>query len=314
MLSITHDTVADAQTGLQERMNFFAAQYCAKPGLTGARFETRFHRLTRYRLFVPTPRGRAHYPLIVMLHGCNQSPEDFATATRMNDIAEEFGLLVAYPEQSAFYNPTATWRWFDANHQTRGEGEPAVIAGIVADIQDKFAVATDQIFVAGFSSGAALAVTMGATYPDVFAAVGAHSGLAHGAATCFVSALAAMRSGGRGDVGTQKNAAGRGVRTIVFHGDQDGTVNSINSRQIIQQRHGSRIADETSTYFPIGTTDSDVAYTTHVLENAGKRSSYESWDLHKVAHTWSGGSPMGSYTAPRGPDASREMVRFFLAT
>jgi poly(hydroxyalkanoate) depolymerase family esterase len=239
----------------------------------------------------------------VMLHGCKQSPDDFATGTRMNELAEEQTFLVAYPAQSTSANSSRCWNWFKARDQERGQGEPSLVAGITRQIMSDFRVKPARVSIAGLSAGGAAAAIMGAAYPDLFEAVGVHSGLACGAATDMPSAFAAMRAGARSDL-PRRSA----VRTIVFHGDRDLTVNSINGDQVIAQSNSMA-----NLQFSVcqGQSAGGARYSRTVHTNASGDEVLEQWVVHGLGHAWSGGSPAGSYTDARGPDASREMVRFF---
>jgi poly(hydroxyalkanoate) depolymerase family esterase len=278
----------------------------------GARFET--HDFTneagsrRYKLYVPSCYRGEPLPLVVMLHGCTQSPDDFAAGTRMNECAEGQGLLVAYPAQSRSANPSKCWNWFEGSEQRRGHGEPSLIAGLTHRIMRDFEVATRRVYVAGLSAGGAAAAIMGATYPDLYAAVGVHSGLACGAARDIASAFAAMRNGG--DPAAPSARANRTlVPTIVFHGDEDKTVNPVNGDQVIAQ---AKLGMDLKTTVVRGRAAGDMSFLRTIQTDDTGRSMLEQWVLQGAGHTWSGGSPAGSYTDPRGPDASREMIRFFL--
>ena len=263
-----------------------------------------------YKLYVPSGyRGQA-VPLIVMLHGCKQSPDDFAAGTRMNLVAEEHTCLVAYPAQAASANPSRCWNWFSPGHQQRGQGEPSLIAGITRQIMRDYSVNPERVYVAGLSAGAAAAAIMGMTYPDLYAAIGVHSGLACGAAGDLPSAFAAMRQG--------EAVAGRGsgeyrrmVPTIVFHGDQDSTVHPRNGDQVIEQSRTTPMTDLRTTV-QHGRVPGGHAYRRTLHADARGQVILEQWVIHGAGHAWSGGSPAGSYTDPQGPNAAREMLRFFL--
>jgi poly(hydroxyalkanoate) depolymerase family esterase len=264
-----------------------------------------------YKLYIPSGyRGQA-VPLVVMLHGCTQSPDDFAAGTRMNAIAEEQTCLVVYPAQAGHANPAKCWNWFRPNDQRRGEGEPSLIAGITSQVMRDHVVDPRRVYVGGLSAGAAAAAVMGAAYPDLYAAIGVHSGLACGAASDVPSAFAAMRQGEFPTPGDISAAAASGpmVPTIVFHGDRDTTVHPRNGDHVIAQSKGATSAQ---TQVQRGQVAGGHAYTRTVHIDASGRSILEHWEIHGAGHAWSGGSPAGSYTDPRGPDAAREMLRFFL--
>jgi poly(hydroxyalkanoate) depolymerase family esterase len=277
----------------------------AVPVPAGASFEERSFSnaagVRSYKLYVPSTRCGEPLPLVVMLHGCTQDPDDFALGTRMNELAEEQGLLVAYPAQPQTANMSKCWNWFNAGEQNRDSGEPSLIAGITREIIQKHAVRSDCVYVAGLSAGGAAASIMGATHSDLYAAVGVHSGLACGAAQDIPSAFAAMKQGSRGREGATA------VPTIVFHGDRDKTVHPDNGDHVIAQSKARERFEVLTNQGEIG----GISYTRTVHANAEGRPMLEQWLLHGAGHAWSGGSAAGSYTDPRGPDASREMMRFF---
>jgi poly(hydroxyalkanoate) depolymerase family esterase len=259
-----------------------------------------------YRLYVPAATLEGPRPLIVMLHGCTQDPEDFALGTRMNAYAEVGNFLVAYPEQDGTANASRCWNWFEPAHQGRGAGEPAILAAIVADIAARLPVDRSQVFVAGLSAGGAMAAVLGASYPDVFAAIGVHSGLAAGSASDIMSALSVMRSG-KSTARLDRDVRRGSPRAIVFHGAKDRTVHPAN---------GARVAGldgSTRSYAKVdsGTVDGR-SYTRTVLRDSIGIPTVEHWQVDGLEHAWSGGDPEGSYADPCGPDASREMIRFFL--
>jgi poly(hydroxyalkanoate) depolymerase family esterase len=310
----------------------------ARPGperpIGGAQAPGRFeshefsnHAGTRqYKVYVPARLPDVPLPVVVMLHGCTQSADDFAAGTQMNRLADEHGVLVVYPEQAAQANPSRCWNWFKAQDQVRDGGEPSLIAGIAREVAARHGADPRRIFVAGLSAGAAMAVVLGETYPELFAGVGAHSGLAYGSAHDIPSALAAMKGGRSGlpglaglAVATEAPArqAARPVPTIVFHGDRDHTVQQTNGAEIARQAvaaHASTAGEP-----PRGTpTERGVApggrsYTRTVHAGAQGHAHIECWTVHGAGHAWSGGHASGSYTDAAGPDASAEMLRFFLS-
>lgn len=261
-----------------------------------------------YKIYIPSsPRG-ATMPLLVMLHGCTQSPDDFAAGTRMNALAEEQGCLVVYPGQPKSANPQKCWNWFSPGDQQRDQGEPALIAGITRQVMREHAVDPRRVYVAGLSAGGAAAAIMAQAYPELYAAAGVHSGLACGAARDVPSAFAAMRQGAAAV--DQVTATGRRVvPTIVFHADQDKTVHPRNGDQVIAQF--ATVAG-LRTEMQRGQVPGGHAYSRTIHADAGGQPVLEHWLVHGGGHAWSGGSPAGTYTDPRGPDASREMLRFFL--
>jgi poly(hydroxyalkanoate) depolymerase family esterase len=264
-----------------------------------------------YKLYVPSGYHGQALPLAVMLHGCTQSPDDFAAGTRMNDLAEEQMFFVAYPAQAQSANAARCWNWFRPGDQERDKGEPSLIAGITRQIMRDLPVEPGRVYIAGLSAGGAAAAIMGSTYPDLYAAIGIHSGLACGAASDIRSAFAAMRQGRfRAVDGSHRHGRSGGlVPTIVFHGDRDTIVNPLNGDQVIAQSKAAAILRTTVSR---GEAPGEISYTRIVQTDEDGRPMLEQWVLHDAGHAWSGGSPAGSFTEPRGPDASREMMRFFL--
>jgi len=269
-----------------------------------------------YKVYVPSRAGTRKRPLIVMLHGCTQDPDDFAVGTGMNRLAEEHGFIVAYPRQPVMANQAACWNWFSIADQMRDAGEPSIIAGITRTIIAEFNIDAKRVYVAGLSAGGAMAANMSATYPELYAATGVHSGLPHGSATDVVSAFAAMRGGSiTAEPALEKTRRKRAVdrvRTIVFHGASDQTVHPSNAELIYAEARAglTHPAQETQHDGSMG----GRAYTRRVILDANGVPHAEHWAIEGLGHAWSGGSPEGSYTDQRGPDASREMLRFFAGT
>ncbi len=260
-----------------------------------------------YKLFVPNGDA-APKALVLMLHGCSQTAEDFAAGTRMNVLAQQAGVAVAYPEQPRSANVGACWNWFEPGHQVRGAGEPGILAGLARAVAAELAVPPSRVFAAGLSAGAAMAAILAEIAPDLFAAVGLHSGLPFGAASDIPSAMAVMRDGsGPG----RSTPPGRAVPTIIFQGDADRTVNPRNAdaiaARIAAREAGLRLQTERGSA-------GGRAYTRTTGRDAAGVVRVEDWRIAGAGHAWSGGSPTGSHTDAAGPDASAEMLRFFLAT
>lgn len=268
----------------------------------GARFESRSFTCAagsrRYRLYVPASLGGRPRGILVMLHGCTQDPEDFAAGTGMHAQAEAHGIIVVWPEQTRSDNPSGCWNWFRPGDQRRDAGEPAILAGIARQVSEDFDVGAGRTFVAGLSAGGAMAHVLAATYPDVFSAAGVHSGLAHGAAGDVVSAFAAMRGENRSSPGGEIL-----VPLIVFHGTADATVHPDNARQVI-----GRLAGAATERAAAG----GRTCTRTVATGADGAVARELWLIDGAGHAWSGGLAEGSYADPSGPQASAEMVRFFV--
>ncbi len=265
----------------------------------------------QYRLYVPAGGAGEARPLIVMLHGCTQDADDFATGTQMNALAERHQCLVAYPVQPQQANPSKCWNWFKPADQHRERGEPSLIAGITREIIAAHNVDPARVYIAGMSAGGAMASIMIDAYPELYAAAGVHSGLPARCAHDLPSALAAMKGGRRAakrplpDM-PDSNASPRPL--IVFHGDADATVHVMNGRRIL---HGFDTRPGTGGEEHLGGGAAGRAYTVARLVSADGIDA-ELWTIHGAAHAWTGGNARGSFTDPTGPNASAEMLRFFL--
>lgn len=261
----------------------------------------------RFRLFRPSGY-EGMLPMVVMLHGCKQDSADFARGTAMNDAAQQRGFIVLYPEQLRSSNTMGCWNWFEPAHQKRGSGEPAMIATLAQQVAHAHGGDPARIYVAGLSAGAAMALLAAQLYPDVFAAVGVHSGLPTGAAVDVVSAFAAMRKG------SKQRALASAVPAVVFHGTGDKTVHPSNGRQIVdalleQYRSKGQSLEAKRETIDAGGNRRRATRTVHVTSDG--RALVELWELSAGPHAWSGGDASGSYTDPTGPDASAAMLDFF---
>lgn len=274
------------------------------------RFEHQGRELA-YRLYVPPRAAGATEPrpLLLMLHGCTQDANDFAAGTRMNALAREAGMLVLYPEQIQHANAQKCWNWFKPQHQARGRGEPALLAALTRKLMAEHQADPARVYVAGLSAGGAMADIMGRAYPELFAAVGVHSGLPGDVAGDLPAALSAMRSG---PMPGARTGLGGKRPIIVFHGDADGTVHLSNGEAIAQAARRAGITAGAAPEVSSGRASSGQRYTCTVDRDAAGKPVVEYWRLHGAGHAWSGGSSAGSYTAP-GVDASAEMLRFFLS-
>jgi len=288
-------TVVDGRAG-QFVSGFYASQAGTRP----------------YKLYISTGYVEQPLPLVVMLHGCTQSADSFASATRMNALADEWPCLVLYPEQTHAANRLRCWNWFKRGNQSRGQGEPAILADMTREVMRRYRIDADRVYVAGLSAGGAMAAVMGTVYPDLYAAVCVHSGLASGSAHDLPSALAVMYGmPAKPATASRPPPRSPATPTIVFHGDRDKTVHPSNSEHLVSrslEQNGAASADPA---IEQGRVPGGHAYTRAIHRNAAGRVVLEYWRVHGGGHAWFGGTPHGSYTDPKGPDATREMMRFF---
>lgn len=290
---------------------------------TAAFSEATYHHATGqrvYKLYGVPVAGAKPVPLVVMLHGCKQWPDDFALGTRMNQHADARGCMVLYPAQSRFANGYGCWNWFNPQDQAREGGETALLAGMVRHVMDSHPVDPQQVVVMGLSAGAAMAVNLACAYPELVRGLGIHSGLPYGAAQGAMAALKAMKEGASTTAGWPLES--QAIPVIVFHGDGDEVVHPVNAVQLVAQCTGKPFRADTKAALTTALPEPVQAETTpegavhghtrHVYRGVDGKTLHEYWLVHGAGHAWSGGEPTGSYTDASGPDATREMLRFLL--
>lgn len=282
-----------------------AAPATGEPSFTDGSF-TGLHGTRDYKLFVPGAHPGTR-PLVVMLHGCSQSPGDFAAGTGMNTLAETHGFYVLYPGQTSRANGQRCWNWFQPGDQNREAGETGIIADMTRAVIADHRINPRHVFIAGLSAGGAAAANVAHAYPDLFAAVGIHSGLAAGCARDVSAALTVMRLGPVAEADCIAPVIP--MPTIVVHGESDGTVNPLNGEQALAQAGIAGLTPEIIEDVSQG----GLPYIRTRYADATGHVRAEGWMVRGLGHAWSGGTLAGSYTDPRGPDASRAMLNFFLA-
>lgn len=271
----------------------------------------------RYWLYLPAsvPPGAA-MPLLVMLHGCEQTATSFAEGTRMNTLAEKAGYAVLYPQQSATAHPQRCWKWYDRATQ-QGGGDAATIAALVRAVLLAYPIDRSRIYIAGISAGAAMAHIVALHHPDVFAAVGLHSGPVFGAGHSTIGALGVMQHGAasRSEAAIAEVLAGQPGRlalpTIVIHGEDDAVVRPVNQMQLAGQAmhlNGSATQTEKLTA-KLATTRTRAYQVRDVLR--GRQLVLRLVRIAGLQHAWSGGDPRYKFNAAPGPDAGKMMLAFF---
>jgi poly(hydroxyalkanoate) depolymerase family esterase len=277
-----------------------------------------------YALYTPAELPAGPRPLVVVLHGCTQSPADVARGTRWNELADRHGVVVAYPGQTARHNDQACWNWFLPRHQRRGAGEPAVLAGLTREVAgggDGAPIDPARVFVVGISAGGSMAAVLAATYPDVVRGAGVHSGLPYRTATSQPAAFEAMARGGGTairdghEVAEAAEGAGRLGPLVVVHGTDDRVVNAVNGDELVAQwLDAHRLAGEELDGAPSvvhGEGEGGLAYRRSRWTGEGSRPVVEHLLVEGLGHAWSGGDRRGSYADPRGPDATQAMWDVF---
>jgi poly(hydroxyalkanoate) depolymerase family esterase len=268
-----------------------------------------------FKLFEPAGFADAPLPLVVMLHGCTQDPDDFAAGTRMNELAQEQGFFVLYPAQAPRSNAHKCWNWFTPGDQRRGMGEPSLIAGMTRHVLQTYPIDGKRVYVAGLSAGGAMAAILAREYPDLFAAAGIHSGVPAGAAHDVASAFAVMKAGPSAAPARPAATAPMpaGAPVIVFHGNADTTVAAANGDALIAGVLAAEptVVRDASAGIEAGKRGFQRIVWRRADAAATAPSLAEQWIVQGAPHAWSGGAVAGSFTDPSGPDASREMMRFF---
>jgi poly(hydroxyalkanoate) depolymerase family esterase len=270
----------------------------------------------RYMLYAPASREAGPAPLVVLLHGCHQGAEDFAAGTRMNEAAEAAGVVVLYPEQAVSANMLRCWNWYALQDRSNPDGDAALIAAMTRQVMQDHDIDAGRVYVGGMSAGGAMAAVLARDYPKLYAALGVHSGVPAGLAHNVFSAMQLMSSGpGQpDDTAVPLPAVETGepsVASIVFHGDEDTQVHPSNGQAI----HAAPAGDPAAPDSRQATTDPDQGrrgFTRSVEYARNGVTQRELWIVHGAGHAWAGGDEQEKYTDANGPDASREMLRFFL--
>ncbi len=269
-----------------------------------------------YRLYVPSSYDGSPFPLVVMIHGCTQTAAELAAATEYNRVAEAAGFLVLYPEQSLVANSMRCWNWFSPTHQQREQGEPALIVAMVDEVAASWAVDPQRTYMGGFSAGASMALVMGATYPDRFAAVASFAGCPFQGGCLGTESEETLVEGLLDAMGAQA----RRVPLFVANGTSDTIVAPAANDAVVAQWIGAadQLDDGSANHSIPAAPDEVVDQSENGLDY--ERSLYadplgfavaERWVVDGLGHAWCGGSSEESYSTDLGPSLSRETYRFF---
>ncbi len=272
-----------------------------------------------YDVYVPGGARRGRMPMVLLLHGCRQTGTDFGRDSGFAELADTAGFVLVMPRQEVQHQLQRCWRWYDAEHQQRDEGEPAILRGIVDDVPLVLPggrIDRRRVFVAGLSAGGAMALILATTYPDVFAAAGVHSATAYRSATRGVNALGAMAARG---AGPDSGAAGRMAPVVLLHGTDDAIVRPPNADRIVDQwlasRRGAVNGPGRAAVRPLASTKALVVGGRRCLRTrwytVGGRRVLEYWRVDGLGHAWSGGSARAAFIDRAGPSAAQVMWTFF---
>jgi poly(hydroxyalkanoate) depolymerase family esterase len=289
---------------------------CVNPGLPARRMH--------YHLFLPslTPGTEASIPLIVMLHGCEQSAADFAAGTRMNHLAAAKSCAVLYPEQSLRAHPNRCWKWYDAATQRDG-GDIALIVQMIEKIMAQHAIDRSRIYACGISAGAAMAQILALTHPQLIAAVGMHSAPVFGVSRSAVGAYGVMQHGGTQALAPiEKLLAGTpgfpGMPAILITGDDDKIVRPVNQLQLTGQflrlNHAVALGPSPPVTKDFGRTSKQFPRKNSMTVRdfaTGSKVLVRSVHIARLGHAWSGGDEAFPFNA-KGPDAGKLMLAFLL--
>jgi poly(hydroxyalkanoate) depolymerase family esterase len=297
------------------------AQAAALPGTYVSGTYTSSEGARQYLAYVPSTYSPDRpAPLLVALHGCLETADSFRRLTRLDEVAQADGFVVVFPQQSVLANPSACWNWFLPGDLHRGSGEPSIIAGITGLVQQRYRIDPGRIFVTGASAGGAMSAIMGATYPDLYAAVGVGSGCEYDGAPCSalggtdptIAGTAAFREMG---------PRARELPVLVFQGDSDVVVAPINAAQDVRQwQVTADWADDGSLNgsvprTPASTVDGQVpggeSYTVRRHVDGAGAELEQYWLVHGMGHAWGGGCACETFADPAAPDESRVMYAFF---